>query len=99
MLRLYSLAAPVHVSAIRVRFCVCGELQVPVQMVSVFAMLLSVFCRPVARRLQNMGWTPDNKLWVSTRGGDVFVSPETGVSEKFDNRNIPSRGFGILDVG
>jgi len=55
--------------------------------------------RPVARRLQNMGWTPDNKLWVSTRGGDVFVSPETGVSEKFDNRNIPSRGFGILDVG
>ncbi len=55
--------------------------------------------RPVARRLQNMGWTPDNQLWVSTRGGDVFISPETGVSEKFDNRKIPSRGFGILDVG
>lgn len=55
--------------------------------------------RPVARRLQNMGWTPDNRLWVSTRGGDVLIATEQGVSDKFENRKIPSRGFGILDVG
>jgi photosystem II stability/assembly factor-like uncharacterized protein len=53
----------------------------------------------VARRLQNMGWTPDGQLWVSTRGGDVLISPEAGVSEKFEDKRIGSRGFGILDVG
>ena len=46
-----------------------------------------------------MGWTGDNELWVSTRGGDVLVAPQPGVTEKFDNANVPSRGFGILDVG
>ena len=46
-----------------------------------------------------MGWTGDNELWVSTRGGDVLVSPTPGVSEVFDNVKVPSRGFGILDVG
>ena len=46
-----------------------------------------------------MGWTGDNELWVSTRGGDVLVSPTPGVSETFDNVKVPSRGFGILDVG
>ena len=46
-----------------------------------------------------MGWTGDNELWVSTRGGDVLVAPEPGVTERFDNANVPSRGFGILDVG
>jgi len=30
--------------------------------------------RPVGRRIQNMGWTPDNKIWITTRGGDIFVS-------------------------
>ena len=49
------------------------------------------------RRIQNMGWTPDGKLWLSTRGGDVFFgSPAT---EKFDQVRLGSRGFGILDVG
>ena len=57
------------------------------------------FRRPGPRRVQNMGWTGDNELWVSTRGGDVLVSPTPGVSEKFDNVKVPSRGFGILDVG
>ena len=54
-------------------------------------------CR--ARRVQNMGWTPSNSLWLATRGGDVYLSPQAGISEKFDNVKLGSRGFGILDVG
>ena len=46
-----------------------------------------------------MGWTPDGQLWVTTRGGDVLISPEAGVSDKFEDKRIGSRGFGILDVG
>lgn len=45
------------------------------------------------------GWTPENKLWMSTRGGDVLLGSEPGVSENFDDAKISSRGFGILDVG
>jgi len=53
--------------------------------------------RPTGRRIQNMGWAPGGKLWLSTRGGDVyFGSPAT---EKFDQAKLGSRGFGILDVG
>lgn len=55
--------------------------------------------RPAARRIQNMGWTPSNQIWLTTRGGDVYFSPETGLSEKFDDANLNSRGFGILDIG
>jgi len=51
-----------------------------------------------ARRVQNMGWTSNNSLWLGTRGGDVFFSPQPGVSEKFDQAKLGSRGFGILDV-
>ena len=51
-----------------------------------------------ARRVQNMGWTANNSLWLATRGGDVFFSPTPGVSEKFDQARLGSRGFGILDV-
>lgn len=46
-----------------------------------------------------MGWTPSNSLWLSTRGGDVYLSTESGVSDKFDQAKLGSRGFGILDVG
>ncbi len=46
-----------------------------------------------------MGWTPSNSLWLATRGGDVYLSPDQGVSEKFDQAKLGSRGFGILDVG
>ena len=56
----------------------------------------SYVCR--ARRVQNMGWTANNSLWLATRGGDVFFSPTPGVSEKFDQARLGSRGFGILDV-
>lgn len=55
--------------------------------------------RPAARRVQNMGWTPDNKVWLTTRGGDVFLGEQAGVTEKFEELPLNSRGFGILDVG
>eukprot|EP00798_Chlamydomonas_sp_ICE-L_P008833 gene8833-90_t len=55
--------------------------------------------RPVARRIQNMGWTPSNQIWLTTRGGDVLTSPEVGLSEKFEDVDLNSRGFGILDIG
>jgi photosystem II stability/assembly factor-like uncharacterized protein len=53
--------------------------------------------RPLARRLQNMGWTPNNQLWASTRGGDVLVGGDLN-SEKFNTAKLNSRGFGVLDV-
>lgn len=55
--------------------------------------------RPAARRVQNMGWTPSGSLWLTTRGGDLLVSPDAGVSETFNETKFNSRGFGILDVG
>jgi len=53
--------------------------------------------RPTGRRIQNMGWAPGGKLWLSTRGGDVFFGSPS--DEKFDQVKLGSRGFGILDVG
>ena len=54
--------------------------------------------RPTARRIQNMGWAPDGKrLWLSTRGGDVYFGQPA--EDKFDQAKLGSRGFGILDVG
>lgn len=53
-------------------------------------------CR--ARRIQNMGYTPDNSLWLSLRGGDVYFN-NGGTSDQFDQAKLGSRGFGILDVG
>jgi photosystem II stability/assembly factor-like uncharacterized protein len=56
--------------------------------------------RPATRRLQNLGWTNDEHIWVTTRGGDVLFSSEGGVdAEKFENAKIGSRGFGLLDLG
>ncbi|KAK9855782.1 hypothetical protein WJX84_009581 [Apatococcus fuscideae] len=54
--------------------------------------------RPTARRVQNMGWTQDNFLWLASRGGDVFFGQEKGGTEKFEQAKLGSRGFGILDV-
>ena len=45
-----------------------------------------------------MGYTPDNSLWLSLRGGDVYFN-NGGVSDQFDQAKLGSRGFGILDVG
>lgn len=56
--------------------------------------------RPAARRVQNMGFTPaGDKLWMSTRGGDVLLSKDAAGSEGFDPTKLSSRGFGILGVG
>ena len=53
--------------------------------------------RPTGRRIQNMGWAPGGKLWLSTRGGDVYFGSPT--DEKFDQARLGSRGFGILSLG
>ena len=50
-----------------------------------------------ARRIQNMGWTPDGGLWMTTRGGGIFYN-QGGLSEEFEERRIPARGYGLLDV-
>lgn len=55
-----------------------------------------MLCR--ARRIQNMGYTPTNDLWLSLRGGDVYFSA-SGSTDQFDQARLGSRGFGILDVG
>jgi hypothetical protein len=56
--------------------------------------------RPATRRVQNLGWTNDEHIWVTTRGGDVLFSNTEGVdAEQFTNARIGSRGFGLLDIG
>lgn len=56
--------------------------------------------RPTTRRLQNLGWANDERLWVTTRGGDVLFSENPGVdASDFSNARIGSRGFGLLDIG
>lgn len=55
--------------------------------------------RNTACLLQNMGWKPDGSLWLTTRGGDLLLSKESGISEAFEPTKFNSRGFGILDVG
>ncbi|XP_042064100.1 photosystem II stability/assembly factor HCF136, chloroplastic-like [Salvia splendens] len=55
--------------------------------------------RAIARRIQNMGWRADGGLWLLARGGGLFLSKGTGISEEFEEIPVQSRGFGILDVG
>ncbi|KAF4346703.1 hypothetical protein G4B88_027826 [Cannabis sativa] len=55
--------------------------------------------RSIARRIQNMGWRADGGLWLLVRGGGLFLSKGTGLSEEFEEVPVQSRGFGILDVG
>ncbi|RVW65132.1 Photosystem II stability/assembly factor HCF136, chloroplastic [Vitis vinifera] len=55
--------------------------------------------RAVARRIQNMGWRADGGLWLLVRGGGLYLSKGTGISEDFEEIPVQSRGFGILDVG
>ncbi|GBF88779.1 photosystem II stability assembly factor chloroplastic [Raphidocelis subcapitata] len=55
--------------------------------------------RPTARRVQNMGFTAaGDALWMSTRGGDVYLSADAE-GNGFDTTKLSSRGFGVLDVG
>ena len=56
--------------------------------------------RPAARRVQNMGFTAGGeKLWMSTRGGDVYLSQDASGAGAFETTKLSSRGFGVLDVG
>jgi len=55
--------------------------------------------RPVPRRIQSMGYDPAGKLFLTTRGGDVFIGSEAGITDKFDQARLGSRGFGVLDIG
>ncbi|KAM2459698.1 hypothetical protein PS1_010915 [Malus domestica] len=55
--------------------------------------------RTVARRIQNMGWRADGGLWLLVRGGGLYLSKGTGLTEDFEEVPVQSRGFGILDVG
>jgi len=55
--------------------------------------------RPKGRRIQNMGWSPDDALWLASRGGEVLLGTSQGVTEDFSTTKLQSRGFGILDVG
>lgn len=55
--------------------------------------------RPKGRRVQNMGWSPDNTLWLSSRGGELLLGVVQGITEDFFTTKLQSRGFGILDVG
>ncbi|GFZ00333.1 photosystem II stability/assembly factor, chloroplast (HCF136) [Actinidia rufa] len=55
--------------------------------------------RAVARRIQNMGWRTDGGLWLLVRGGGLYLSKGTGITEEFEEIPVQSRGFGILDVG
>jgi photosystem II stability/assembly factor-like uncharacterized protein len=56
--------------------------------------------RPATRRLQNLGWTADDRLWATTRAGDVLIADKPGVNaDTFTNSKISSRGFGLLDIG
>ncbi|XP_021899595.1 photosystem II stability/assembly factor HCF136, chloroplastic-like isoform X3 [Carica papaya] len=55
--------------------------------------------RAIARRIQNMGWRADGGLWLLVRGGGLYLSKGTGVTEDFEEVPVQSRGFGILDVG
>ena len=58
--------------------------------------------RSSARRIQNMGYTRDGRLWLLTRGGAVYFSTggkDAEGEEIFEEKRIGSRGFGILDLG
>jgi photosystem II stability/assembly factor-like uncharacterized protein len=55
--------------------------------------------RPTGRRVQNMGWSPNGKLWLTTRGGEVLFATEPGESDDFVSSKLQSRGFGVLDLG
>ena len=56
--------------------------------------------RNSSRRLQNMGFDPENNLWLLARGGIVQFS-ETGDEEDWSEAIYPefSTSWGLLDVG
>jgi photosystem II stability/assembly factor-like uncharacterized protein len=53
--------------------------------------------RPTGRRVQNMGWSPEHRLWLTTRGGEVLLGDTS--TDDFAPTKLQSRGFGILGIG
>lgn len=53
--------------------------------------------RPSTRRLQNMGYGGEDRLWLTTKGGDLYYV-DSNVQGEYEQVKIGSRGFGILDV-
>ncbi|QHN82295.1 Photosystem II stability/assembly factor [Arachis hypogaea] len=49
--------------------------------------------RAVARKIQNMGWRADGGLWLLVRGGGLYLSKGTGLTEEFEEVPVQSRGF------
>ncbi|XLT51497.1 hypothetical protein HN873_044101, partial [Arachis hypogaea] len=49
--------------------------------------------RAVAKRIQNMGWRADGGLWLLVRGGGLYLSKGTGLTEEFEEVPVQSRGF------
>ncbi|XLT55618.1 hypothetical protein HN873_048222, partial [Arachis hypogaea] len=47
--------------------------------------------RAVARRIQNMGWRADGGLWLFVRGGGLYLSKGTGLTEEFEEVPVQSR--------
>lgn len=44
-----------------------------------------------------MGFTPSERLWLTTKGGDLYYT-DLDTQSKFEQAKLGSRGFGILDV-
>ncbi|MFN5763430.1 MAG: photosynthesis system II assembly factor Ycf48, partial [Pseudanabaena sp.] len=55
--------------------------------------------RNSSRRVHNMGYTPDNRLWMLNRGGQVQFS-EAGELDTWEKKQTPREGggFGLLDL-
>ncbi|MCY7331170.1 MAG: photosynthesis system II assembly factor Ycf48 [Pseudanabaena sp. CAN_BIN31] len=55
--------------------------------------------RNSSRRVQNMGYTLDNRLWMLNRGGQVQFS-EIGEFDQWEKKQTPREGggFGLLDL-
>lgn len=54
--------------------------------------------RSGARRIQGMGFRRDGGIWEIARGGQLAFGKGPGVQEEFEQLNINTRGFGLLDV-
>ena len=47
-----------------------------------------------------MGWTPASELWLSVRGGDLFINDKSGpASEAFSQAKLGSRGLVFWMLG
>ena len=55
--------------------------------------------RVSSQRLQSMGFQPDGRLWMVTRGAQLRFNPEAGDPEDWSKPVIPiTNGYGYLDM-